>query len=57
MKSSPIDTVMNKPLKYTNCPHCGELLVMSTNYPNTHTMFIRVRCCDTYANVKWRDEK
>ena len=43
--------------KYSNCPHCGVLLKMDVweCRPEWLAMFVRVSCCDSYANVKWRE--
>ena len=47
--------VIAKPTKYTNCPHCGELMVMETNHPEWLEMLVKTPCCNSYANVKWRE--
>jgi hypothetical protein len=45
--------------KFANCPYCDCLLTMDVwkCRPEWLTMFVRVRCCDSYANVNWRDSK
>ena len=47
----------SKPMKYTDCPHCGELMEMETNHPEWLDMLVRTPCCKSYANVNWRETK
>jgi hypothetical protein len=49
--------MMDKTMKYFNCPFCGKLLEYETTFPVGIAMCVELICCKTYANIELRNTK